>query len=138
MDIPSTLFDLAGIEAPASIDGTSLLPHIAGQTAVDLPAMSDCTLYGTEKVSWRTGPYKYMYDMNTRVDPHMWLFDLCNDPQERENLVESLPEVAKAVRAQFEEFQVPLLNRSRAMSMPRNKNLSPREVESLKSLGYIR
>ncbi len=138
LDIPPTLFQIAGIEGPTSMDGTSLLPHIAGQTEVDLPAMSESTLYGTDKVSWRTGPYKYMYDMNTRIEPHQWLFDLRRDPQEQENLMEMQPDVAAAVRAQCEAFQVTLLNRARAMSRPRVKDLSPHEVESLKSLGYIR
>jgi arylsulfatase A-like enzyme len=138
LDIGPTLLQLAQIAPPESFDGTPLLPFADGLTRGDLPILSQSTLYGSEKLAWRTGPYKYIHDQDRRAKPGRWLFDLRKDPLELEDLCEARPELAESMRVEFEAFLDALQRRARHMSVPRDTDLSPRAVESLKSLGYLR
>ena len=66
------------------------------------------------------------------------LYDWRNDPGEQTNLIESHPEIADELREQLRS-QLNTLNRQAStMSKPQVADMSPRNIERLKSLGYIR
>ena len=138
IDVMPTLFEMAGLKAPEFFEGASLLAQLEGRTMPDLPAMSESILYGSEKFAWRVGGHKYIFDTDASAVPRAQLFDVRNDPGERHNLMESEPELGRTLRVQFESLFVQLQQRIRTMSSPRASNMGPDQIESLKSLGYIR
>ena len=139
VDILPTLFDLTGLEAPASFAGTSLVPYFDGQATGDLMAFSESTLYGNDKLSWRTERYKYIVSTNPDASRQgTELFDWREDPEERNNLIATHPEIARELGAQFAAFYKDLWTAARSMSQPEVKDLNPRLIESLDSLGYLR
>ena len=108
------------------------------QNEEDIISFSEGTLYGSDKLSWRTERYKYIYDLHPEAKQKAELYDWQNDPGEKENLVEKQPESARELHHQLGRFTNKLLARAKTMSQPEVKNMNPRAIESLKSLGYIR
>jgi arylsulfatase A-like enzyme len=88
IDIFSTVAAAAGAATPADrvLDGVNLLPFIEG-TAQGRPH---------ETLFWRSGDYRTLRDgdwklqVSARPDK-VWLFDLKNDPTEKNNLAASQP-----------------------------------------------
>ena len=138
VDVMPTMFDLAEIDQPASFVGKSLVPHVMGQSDDDLIAFAESTLYGSEKLSWRTGRFKYIYDLNPRAKQRGKLFDVQADPGERQDLIEQRPDTAGELYRELGKFQKTIQTQADSMSQPMIKNMSPRAIQSLKSLGYIR
>ena len=92
LDIPATILDVAGVEKPASMHGTSLLPLIYGESiekydyvvSETMFARGGTNLGGTGRMI-RTDRYKYcIYDNGEKREQ---LFDMENDPGEMNNLV---------------------------------------------------
>ena len=88
MDLLPTLVELAGgaVESNLALDGRSLLPHLEGRQGHD-EVIGEYMAEGSNGplMMIRRGPWKFIY---SEQDP-LLLFDLRNDPQERENLAES-------------------------------------------------
>jgi arylsulfatase A-like enzyme len=140
IDVIPTLFDLAGIEKPASFEGESLLPLIHARAKEDHRiAFCENTLYGPQTLSWSTGHYKCIYYMNS-PEGKIWcrLYEWDSDPYEREDLVEKKPELVRNLHDALARFYNKLVSRTETMSEVVVKNLSPQAVKALKSLGYIR
>ena len=138
LDVLPTLFALAGIEQPASFVGQSLLPYVSGEANADLVAFSEGTLYGSEKVAWRTGNYKYILNLTTDGEQFGELYDWRVDPGELEDLVAARPQIATGLHQELASFFNEIKAQGDRMSQPRVENLSPQVIESLRSLGYIR
>jgi len=138
LDVAPTIFDLLGIDKPDWFVGASLIPLMAGEETADRIAFSESTLYGADKLSWRIEQYKYIVDLNPAAPVPEELYDWRNDPGETHNLLTTLPDVADRLRRQLNTFHDDLVARARTMSQPAIKDMSPREIERLKSLGYIR
>lgn len=88
MDLLPTLVELAGgtLEAGLPLDGRSLLGHLDGSGGHD-EVIGEYMAEGTTSplMMIRRGTYKFIY---SELDP-LLLFDLSQDPQERENLAAS-------------------------------------------------
>lgn len=92
IDNAPTILDLAGLEIPADMQGQSVLPVIKGNTPADWPTSMYYHYYEFAPPHWvlpnygiRTDRYKliYYYTINE------WeFFDLQNDPDEMESLLE--------------------------------------------------
>ncbi|MEM6497252.1 MAG: choline-sulfatase [Pseudomonadota bacterium] len=98
IDVCPTLCDLVGIDMDAVLPwttGESLLPLARGETRAS-PVLMEYAAEGSYAplVAIRSGRYKYV---RCALDPEQ-LFDLDNDPHERENLV-GRPEHADALEA---------------------------------------
>ncbi|MFH1921755.1 MAG: sulfatase/phosphatase domain-containing protein [Planctomycetota bacterium] len=106
LDIPRTILDYAGVEAPAFMDGSSLRPLVEGKDASWRDALFLESLYTGRDTPFqegvRQGKWKYirMYDAKGRYDESdvdfanrqpdfEMLFDLEADPGEMNNLVET-------------------------------------------------
>jgi len=82
-DLMPTLCDVFGVPAPEGVEGRTLWPIIRGETET----LRDCVLlsYRNEQRAIRRGNWKLiMYEVQGRST--VQLFDLANDPEERENL----------------------------------------------------
>jgi len=92
LDIPATILDIAGIEKPESMLGTSLLPLIDGKSVKKYDYIVSETMFargsknlGATGRMIRTERYKYcIYDNG---DKREQLFDMKKDPGEMNNLV---------------------------------------------------
>ncbi len=69
----------------------------------------------------------------------MELYDWRNDPDEKEDpLIHARSKVAGKMRKDIADFYADLLEKSSVLSQPQVLNMSPQNIERLKSLGYIR
>jgi len=102
-DLLPTLVELAGGQTVPDLplDGRSLLPHLQGQAGHD-EVFGEYMAEGTVSplMMIRRGAYKFIY---SETDPCL-LYDLSNDPAERENLADSADH-AEVFSAFVEEAQ---------------------------------
>ena len=138
LDVMPTVFEILGIDQPATFEGESMMPLVRGETGGDRPVFSESTLYGPQKIAWRTERYKYIHDATSGRDGVGELYDWQQDPAETRNLADAQPEVAVRMRSELFAFYTELRDRSRSMSEPELVNLSPVRIEELRSLGYVR
>ena len=138
LDVMPTVFDVLGIEKPETFDGESMMSLVRGESGENRPAFSESTLYGSQKVAWRTERYKYIHDASAGRDGIGELYDWQEDPLESRDLAEEQPELAVKMRTELFDFYAELRERSRGMSEPELVNLSPVRIQELRSLGYVR
>lgn len=103
IDIMPTILDLAGLgdQIPTTVDGRSLAPLMRGESLPEEPAfIESCQnarepsdLYGVRAAGW-----KYACNISDPAMPPE-LYDLANDPAERDNLAAKLPQQAATMRA---------------------------------------
>jgi arylsulfatase A-like enzyme len=138
VDVPATLLDLAGVDAPGSFTGESLAPLLAGRTSERLVAFAEGTLYGDDRVAWRTRENKLIVDLNAAPGEALELTDRTRDPAERRNLTAEEPETAARLQDELGAFLGGMVERAERMSQPAPRSLAPADVERLRSLGYLR
>jgi arylsulfatase A-like enzyme len=94
LDVVPTVLEVLGIRPWTHLEGASLMPLITGNGEVAsggaslLPpqfGFSESMLYGTEKKSVTTYPWKLIYDT---VTGERMLFNLADDPGEMHNMVD--------------------------------------------------
>jgi arylsulfatase A-like enzyme len=125
IDVAPTLLGLAGIEAPAHYQGADLRPVWEGTERRPRVVLA-------EKRNFKVfidGGFKYYTDGR--------LYDLENDPFERENLIQTRPELARRFEELAASWQVELDRLSMTIAQGGEISLSPEEVRRLKSLGYL-
>lgn len=140
IDIMPTLFELSGIEQPKSFEGSSLLPLIDGATTdVPRPAFSQSTLYGNDKISWRTNRFHFIFDQKRNSTRPIELYDWTVDPYERNDLTEKMPEQVTRMKNRLSVFYGDLKRRAKSISTPKFEDMTPaaqQAREQLESLGY--
>jgi arylsulfatase A-like enzyme len=87
-DLAPTVLDLLGMSAPSAWEGRSLLSGPRGMALF-------CTDYGLGLLGLRDGRWKFIHELDSERDQ---LFDLEDDPQEREDVAGEYPERAAAYR----------------------------------------
>lgn len=140
VDIMPTVFDVLGLETPATFDGESLLPLMLDDTMpMDRPAYSEGTLYGVDKVAFYQDRYKYILDLGGHDGE---LYDVVNDPLETNNLAASRPDVAMRMQKALEAFrsglqaQAAKLPPAQCIDMQAEQNRQLKD--QLEALGYLR
>jgi len=105
-DLTPTILELAGIEAPDTFDGKSLLPLARGEAA-----SYDTEIYTTEctwmrKHGWRTPEWKLIVALEPdfHFKPPIELYNLVQDPEENSNLAEELPDVVQHLKNRMEAW----------------------------------
>ena len=145
VDIAPSLLQTAGVVAPASMQGQSLLPLLEdAQSAPDSKSkdndkdkVSDRAIFSassyarrifgaSELRSWRSGKYLYVQS------PRRELYDVPLDPEASKNLASSANAVADTLDTQLSGF---LQKTSSVQS--KNAKLDPKVVEKLRALGYL-
>jgi arylsulfatase A-like enzyme len=119
VDIWPTVLDMLGLPALPDTDGRSLLPEVFAavtgkELEDDLVAVSHLDRgWGRQELPSRPaiaialGDYRYVLQIGTDEvgDPRIEsLFDAGSDPLERENVIESNPEIAADMRSLAEEY----------------------------------
>jgi arylsulfatase A-like enzyme len=138
IDVMPTVFDYLGVDVPDTFEGESMLPLVRGIPTGHREAFSESLLYGARRVSWRTSSFVYIQNIEEGVDDVGELYDWRADPAEQVDLSKKMPEIAAQLRSDCLDFYIELLGRARGMSVLETVDMSPQEVEKLRSLGYIR
>jgi len=138
VDIMPTLLDLCGLEPFAQAAGSSLLPMMLGAEEPDRTAFCESTLRGKDCYVWSTGRYTYILNMGSGRGALPELFDRQADRAQTRNLASAQPEIASELNRALEEFRGGLREQARKLPARQPRDMSPREIESLRSLGYIR
>jgi arylsulfatase A-like enzyme len=140
VDIMPTVLDVLGLETPATFDGESVLPMMVDETMPkDRPAYSEGTLYGVDKVAFYQDRHKYILDLGSNDGE---LYDVIDDPLEKDNLSASRPDIALRMRSALEVFRSKLQARAgqlapaRSIDMQAEQNRQLRD--QLEALGYLR
>jgi arylsulfatase A-like enzyme len=142
VSLAPTILDYAGIVAPEnSFQAPSLRPLIDATGAVELPPIRSEVRFVSvraddrqaEKTAFKyaviDGRYKLIVD---RVAKRSELYDLENDPGERENLADSHPELLGRMQALLEQTRGTVADAPVPQPRP-----GPDELEKLRKLGYI-
>lgn len=123
LDLLPTLVELAGgqVDADLELEGHSLLPHLKGEGGHD-EVLGEYMAEGTISplMMIRRGPWKFVY---SEQDP-LLLFNLDNDPLERQNLAESSEH--KGILAGFlaearERWDIPAIHAATLASQRRRR-----------------
>jgi arylsulfatase A-like enzyme len=138
LDVMPTAFELAGIATPDSFVGRSLLPLVRGDESGDRVGFAEATLYGAEKLSWRTATHKVVYTAGGPGQESVELYDRIADPAEQVDIASSDPERTRRLMSELDAFVKELALQASTMSKLQPTLLSQAEIERLKSLGYIR
>ncbi len=104
VDIAPTILELAGIPVPSWMEGRSLLPYLEGESVEPKPVFSmqliNNIAVGRMPITKGTvavwdGDYKLVYYMD---ENRVLLFNIKEDPQERVDLAEKEPSVARRLK----------------------------------------
>lgn len=141
IDIMPTLFELAGITSPPSFVGLSLVPDMRGAPrSFDPPAFSQSTLYGAEKMSWRSAGYCLIVDQATPGADGVELYDLKADPLELHDISKEQPVLTTQLSRELMAFTRELEARASKISTPELRDMGPSTIkkylESIEGLGY--
>jgi hypothetical protein len=132
VDVAPTLLEAAGLPPLPAADGRALQPLI--ESREDEPRTAYVETFATRyDYGWsalqglRTDRFKYIRA------PRPELYDVKQDPGERDDLAARLPEVARELDAQLTKR----LARTSPAPTPQAVTLDPEERELLRSLGYV-
>ncbi len=107
VDITRTLLDAAGLPT-GGLDGMSLIEAANGKTRK--AAFSNQALWTAKRtIIKESGEHRYKliitYDPTYWPTPPVELFDLSKDPDEKENLAESLPEIRDSLELELRRWE---------------------------------
>jgi arylsulfatase A-like enzyme len=114
LDWTATILAAAGARTGPELDGIDLMPHLRGNTEpTERTIFWRSNRWGLQHAA-RQGSWKYLrldtkHPRSTRPETGELLFDLSRDPQEKENLAASQPEVLTRMRQLYEEWEGAML-----------------------------
>lgn len=128
VDVAATLLDLAGLDA-TGLDGQSVRASLDGKTPVNRDVYSE-TMYPRLHFGWSDLRSITAQQLHYIRAPKPELYDLSNDPGERQNLASSRAATIATLEQQ--------LSRTTEGARPVEPAAIPADVrEKLKSLGYV-
>ncbi len=139
VDIGPTLLALADLPPLPSMSGVDVLtqPPDAARTRVfetydgDIPRGEDARAELADRAPSRQGVVKGNWKLILREGKRL-LFDLKNDPEERENVIDANQEIAAELAAEIERW-----NEMTPRNAAKSAELSETDREALEALGYI-
>ena len=137
IDIFPTIMELAGLsDIDETIQGKSLLPLIKGQKMAEEPAVMENQKLDPKNemiaIGIRTPYYKYFRDQDDKKNTRH-LFDLKNDPNEKNNIAEQRPDLVK----KMENLLVELRQNETSYTNSEDDETISKIREELKRLGYV-
>jgi arylsulfatase A-like enzyme len=106
VDLLPTTLEFLGLPVGAQIQGRSLLPDLESAGGGSAYLEQRLNRYGPYHIfGMREGRFKYIWveEFEGDTQPRAMLFDLVDDPAERKNLADSLPDVAATFHARVFE-----------------------------------
>jgi len=133
IDIMPTILDLYDERIPTSIQGASLADFLFGKKEEKERTIYVESMYGQEEMNWAplTGIIKENFKYISLPQPE--LYDLKNDPKEKENLFNIKKDIAKDYDNNLQDF---ILKYSQA-NRSTKRELTQEDIHHLESLGYI-
>ena len=135
LDLGPTILDLIGIDPPETFQGRSFasLFSVGSSNAYSkryaLSSVASSKNYGDAKQSVRTEDWKYILHPSSGREE---LYHLATDPEEYHNLARVKPEIAASLRAVLRGT-----TETEDLELTAEENLSDKDLELLKALGYI-
>jgi arylsulfatase A-like enzyme/Flp pilus assembly protein TadD len=131
VDLHGTILDLLGFDDADARSGRSLAPALAGRDLESLPSYGETDLpytsFGWSPLRSLTTPeWKYIRSARSR------LYDRVNDPAERNDLADELPEQLAQM-----ESELRLIEQGMTPHIAAEVDLSPEDMARLASLGYV-
>ena len=114
LDWTATMLAAAGVATGPELDGMDLMPHLRDSSGpAERTVFWRSTRWGLQHAA-RQGNWKYLridklQARSTRPETGELLFDLGRDPQERENLAGSQPEILEKLRRLYTEWEAGML-----------------------------
>jgi arylsulfatase A-like enzyme len=132
-DLAPTLLALAGVDAPATFAGRSLLPALRGEGALPgRPVFSD-QMWGKRQTVLRRGRWAWVQTATA-----FELFDMPADPTQQRDVAAAHPALAARGKARIAAYRKACTKtRLRLRSGKRAGPLDPQRVRSLRALGYL-
>lgn len=124
LDWTATMLAAAGATPGSALDGMDLLPHLRGNVGpTERTAFWRSTRWGLQHAV-RQGNWKYLRmdkprPRSSRPETGEFLFDLSRDPQERQNVAGSQPEVLERLRRLYAEWESGVLPPIEPVAPPR-------------------
>jgi arylsulfatase A-like enzyme len=139
VDVAPTVLDVLSIAPPPTYEGRSLLPLCREQgeaSAREVWAETEHTLDGSHKFALRRGADGEKVIFTSKADGLVLeRYDLEDDAKESRNLAGTAEDAELAAR--LETYLKDVEARRRGKGKSPDVNLSPEDVERLKSLGYV-
>lgn len=142
VDVMPTVLDLADLQAPEQMQGSSLKPLLQAapkmpESPEDRVAYSELFIKGPPRIMIRSRTMKAV--CVTEGEPHLTsYFDLTKDPTESNNLVSTLdPSESEALVKQLVQWRVARTKQGAPYQTGETKSLTEQELQRLKDLGYI-
>ena len=138
IDIAPTLLELAGIDIPDQYEGISLASALEGKPLPqDRRIYSDTSLDGRVPLCMIENSRKIFYVPTDPGSKDIRIYDLANDPGEKNNLFNNTPEQLEEVRV-VEEFVAQAREKTAALDEATGGvELSKELSVQLKALGYL-
>lgn len=149
VDLYPTILELAEIPAPekAHLQGQSLIPLIEGTGQCDpereiltetVWSLHHGLTEGTPK-GYEVGMYKGRYKISRRLNSPLadYLFDLENDPLEKNNLARTQPELFRQLSGRLKERSLENSRIHDQVNFSRHKMMNKKTVDTLEALGYV-
>lgn len=131
IDIAPTVLRAVGLSAPEGMSGHDLLN---ARPARPVPVTSEFVLWSADQAARWEGPWKFVLKPESGDNG---LYDLQDDPGERQNLVAERPDLARRLESMLVDYRQRSLAAFTALDY-QSTRMDPRTIESLRALGYIR
>jgi arylsulfatase A-like enzyme len=134
IDIAPTICELAGIEPDSAFSGKSLAELIQGKKEPDRPVWCEGISWGPSGISWQKDGFK-LIQLPSQME---WqLFNLKTDAHEQDNIADKIPrqcdEMKRDLQAVHQAISSPIKG-----SAGRKPKLNQKQIELLRSLGYVK
>jgi arylsulfatase A-like enzyme len=153
IDVMPTLLALGGIEAPEGVQGQSLSPLLSAEEATRTewrrrPAITEKAVteggaapppHETESYAINDGQWKLVRNV-LRADgtPEFELYDAVQDPLDKTNVASAHGDVVERLAKALEGWKAMAEKAKLASDTEGTKNLSPEQLQRLRSLGYVK
>jgi arylsulfatase A-like enzyme len=159
IDVMPTLLDASGVQTPESIQGQTLMP-LLGRTqngngangngwrrrpAITEKAVTSSKMIGapppndTESYAITDGQWKLIHNtVRPRGGPEFELYDFVKDPLDRQDVAARHPDVVARLAKALDGWKQMAAAARLKPDTEGVKNLSPEQLQRLRSLGYVR